>query len=420
MIATLGFKEYQPFFHYAKEGTSSMCWATKKALMNPEKKAFIFILLLGLVSLLGDITYEGARSISGQYLAVLGASGAVVGIIAGFGECVGYGFRLVSGYLADKTGRYWIYTYIGYTMNLIVIPLLALTSTWQMAAVLLILERFGKAIRTPPRDAMLSYATDQTGRGTGFGIHEAMDRIGAVLGPLLIILILLHFKGYHAAFAFLAIPAAFSLFMLTRAKRFSPEPKEFAIPQLTPSVKGFSRKFWITIVALSLLGAGTVDFALIGFHLQTVSPHSITLIPLMFAAAMAIDSVSAFFVGRMYDTFGLQTFLVALALGTLATPLVFAGDTTMAFIGTMLWGISLATQNSIGKALIADLVEVDKRGSAYGVYYISFGVFWFIGSAIMGILYDISIVAMILFSIATQVIALPILAKVKGLKKNLP
>ena len=231
--------------------------------MPPKKKAMRFIILLGFVSLLADITYEGARSIQGQYLAILGASGAAVGIIAGFGECVGYGFRLFSGYMSDKTGKHWFYTSLGYSMNLISIPLLALTSSWPMAAVLLILERFGKAIRTPPRDAMLSYATDQTGRGTGFGIHEAMDRTGAVIGPLLITLILLHQSGYHMAFALLAIPAALSLLMLTRARQFSPEPKEFAIPEITPSVKGFSHKFWLTIIALSFVGAGTVDFSLI-------------------------------------------------------------------------------------------------------------------------------------------------------------
>jgi MFS family permease len=373
-----------------------------------------FIILLGFVSLLADITYEGARSIQGQYLAVLGASGAAVGIIAGFGECVGYGFRLFSGYMSDKTGKHWFYTYLGYSMNLIVIPLLALTSSWPMAAVLLVLERFGKAIRTPPRDAMLSYATDQTGRGTGFGIHEAMDRTGAVLGPLFIALILLHQNGYRIAFALLAVPAALSLLMLSRAKRFSPDPKEFAIPLLTPSVKGFSHRFWLTIVALCFVGAGTVDFSLMGFHLQRTGSLSVIMIPLLFASAMTINGLSALFVGRMYDRWGIPVLLAALGLGVLATPLVFLGETMMAFIGSLLWGMSLATQNAIGKALIADLVPVDRRGAAYGIFYIAFGVFWFLGSALMGILYDLSLGSMIAFSVVTQIIALPILARVRA------
>jgi MFS family permease len=381
--------------------------------MTPPKKAMVFIILLGCVSFLADITYEGARSIQGQYLAILGASGAVVGIVAGFGECVGYGFRLFSGYMSDKTGKYWWYTYLGYSMNLVVIPLLAFTSSWPMAAVLLFLERLGKAIRTPPRDAMLSYATDQIGRGTGFGIHEAMDRSGAVLGPLLISLILLRENGYHIAFAALALPAALSLFALSRAHLFSPDPKEFAIPNAMPSVKGFSSKFWLTIVALSFVGAGTVDFSLMGFHLQKTASFSMTAIPILFAAAMTANGLSALFVGRMYDVLGIPTLVTALGLGVLATPLVFLGDTSMALIGSLLWGMSLATQNSIGKSLIADLVPLDKRGSAYGVFYITFGIFWFLGSACMGILYDISLWSMIGFSVITQLIALPVLAQVE-------
>ncbi len=386
----------------------------KGASMTPEKKAWGFIILLGFVSLLADVTYEGARSVQGQYLAVLGASGAAVGIIAGFGECVGYGFRLFSGYMSDKTGRQWFFTYLGYSMNLIAIPLLALTSSWPSAAVLLILERFGKAIRTPPRDAMLSYATDQTGRGTGFGIHEAMDRFGAVIGPLLISLVLLHAQGYHVVFALLSVPAALSLYVLTRARHFAPEPKEFAIPLLTPSVKGFSRKFWLTIIGLSFIGAGTVDFSLMGFHLQKSASFSMTTIPLLFAGAMAVNGLSALCVGRMYDLLGLPTLIAALGLGVLATPLVFLGDTLMAFIGSFFWGLSLATQNSIGKSLIADLVPVDKRGSAYGMFYIAFGISWFIGSALMGLLYDVSLGSMIAFSVIAQLIALPILAKVRS------
>jgi MFS family permease len=382
--------------------------------MNPEKKAMGFVILLGFVSLLADITYEGARSIQGQYLAVLGASGAAVGIIAGFGEGIGYGFRLLSGYASDKTGNHWFFTYLGYTMNLIAIPLLACATSWPMAAVLLILERFGKSIRTPPRDAMLSYATDQIGRGTGFGIHEAMDRTGAVLGPLIISFILLHHSGYHLAFAILAIPAALSLFVLTRAQRFSPEPKEFAIPQLTPSVKGFPSKFWLTVLALSLVGAGTVDFSLMGFHLQKSPSFSATTIPLLFASAMIVNSLSALFVGRMYDLLGVPTLLAALGIGALATPLVFLGDTIMAFIGSLLWGISLATQRAVGNALIAELAPIEKRSSAYGIFYIIFGLFWFLGSAIMGIFYDISLTAMVAFSVIIQIIALPILAQLRS------
>lgn len=382
--------------------------------MSSNTKALRFILLLGLVSLLADIACEGARSIQGQYLAVLGASGMAVGMIAGLGECVGYGFRLFSGYYSDKSGKHWFFTLFGYSLNLIAIPLFALTPSWPPAAGLILIERFGKAVRTPPRDAMLSYATDRMGRGIGFGIHKAMDCVGAVTGPLLISLVLLYAHGYHTAFALLAVPAALSLYVLLRARTFSPDPKEFAIVETAPSVRGFSRGFWLTITALSCAGAGTVDFSLMGFYLQKTSSLSMTIIPLLFAGAMAVNGLSALGIGRLYDLFGVPALLVALGLGILATPLVFLGGTSMLCAGCFLWGMSLATQQAVGKALIADLVHADDRGSAYGIFYIAYGVCWFIGSTAMGMLYDLSINSMIVFSVVSQAAALPILAKVSS------
>jgi MFS family permease len=374
--------------------------------------AMTFILLLGAISFLSDITYEGARSIQGQYLGVLGASGAVVGIVAGLGECIGYGFRLFSGRMSDKTGRYWFFAALGYSMNFIAVPLLALAPSWQFAAVLLLLERFGKAIRTPPRDAMISYATDQVGRGRGFGIHEAIDRGGAVLGPLFIVFVLSFAHDYRAAFALLAIPAALSVYVLAITARSYSEPKGFATPQPPQTVSGYSRQFWQTVIALSLVGAGTVDFSLVGFHLQHSQGFAETSIPMIFAVSMAVNGASAYFVGRAYDVLGIPMFLTTLGLGLLATPCLFLGNGPVVLLGGCLLGVSMATQNSIGKALIADLVPLDKRSSAYGVYYISFGVLWFLGSAIIGVLYDATLPVMILFSVITQAAALPILARV--------
>ena len=121
-----------------------------------------------MVSLLADITYEGARSITGPYLAILGANAAVVGFVAGFGELVGYGLRLVSGYLADRTGKYWTITIVGYAINLLAVPLLALADQWWLAALLIIIERMGKGMRVPSRDAMLSHAGHRMGMGWAF------------------------------------------------------------------------------------------------------------------------------------------------------------------------------------------------------------------------------------------------------------
>jgi sugar phosphate permease len=169
--------------------------------------AMKFIILLGIVSLLADMTYEGARSITGPYLAILGASATLVGFVAGFGELMGYTLRFVSGYFADKSRQYWAMTIIGYVVNLLAVPLLALAGNWPLAAMLIIMERIGKGIRTPPRDVMLSHATSQVGQGWGFGLHEAMDQIGAITGPLIVALILYLHGNYQAGFAFLLLPA---------------------------------------------------------------------------------------------------------------------------------------------------------------------------------------------------------------------
>jgi len=230
--------------------------------------AIRFIVLLGLVSLFADMTYEGARSIAGQYLALLGASGAAVGIVAGFGELIGYGLRIVSGFLSDRTRRYWAVTLVGYAINLFAVPLLALAGSWEVAAALMIAERLGKALRTPARDAMLSYATKETGRGWGFGLHEAMDQIGAVVGPVIVAVVLAVRGSYPAAFAVLAIPAVLALVTLLTARWLYPRPQD--LEPTTPELKsaGFPRAYWIYLAAVALVAAGYVDFPLIAYHFE--------------------------------------------------------------------------------------------------------------------------------------------------------
>src|SRR6266851_5275166 len=175
------------------------------------KTALRFVWLIGLVSFFADMTYQGAHGNAGPYLALLGASGTVVGVVAGAGEFVNYGLRLVFGYWTDRTRAYWAFAFPGYAINLVAVPALALTHHWPSAAALLILERTGKGMRTPARDVMLSHAADQVGRGWAFGLHEAMDQAGGMMGPLLVAGILFTNRGYHASFAVLAIPAALAL-----------------------------------------------------------------------------------------------------------------------------------------------------------------------------------------------------------------
>jgi MFS family permease len=377
--------------------------------------AILFILLLGVVSLFADITYEGARSISGQYLAILGASGTIVGIVAGFGEFVGYGLRLVSGYVTDRTGSYWLMTFVGYALNLFAVPLLALADNWPLASALLIVERLGKAIRTPARDAMLSYATQETGRGWGFGIHKALDQVGAVIGPLIVSAIL-YFRGsYQASFASLLIPTLCALTVLAVARALYPRPQELEIELPQMKAKGLSRKYWLYISAVSCIAAGYVDFSLIAFHLKKTATLPEVWMPSFYAIAMATSGVSALVFGRLYDIRGFSTIIFVTLLSSLFVVFVFRDAFYAVLIGLMLWGLGIGAQESIMRAVVANLVPMHKRGIAYGLLNVGFGIFWFLGSALMGFLYDTSLVLLIVFSLSIQLASIPLLVAVKKL-----
>ncbi len=382
--------------------------------MNRTKRSAIaFVILMGMVSLFGDMTYEGARSITGQYLAILGANGAIVGVIAGFGEFIGYGFRLVSGYVSDKTGKYWPITFIGYTINLLAVPLLALAGNWPVAAALIIIERFGKAVRSPAKDAMLSYATKEVGRGWGFGLHEAMDQAGAIIGPLMMSCVLYFHGTYQAGFALLLIPALCALAVLTCARISYPSPEKLEIAQPKLSGERLNRKYWLYVIAVSCVAAGYVDFALIAFHLKKGSLISDAWISIIFSISMGAAGVAALVFGKLYDRWGFSVLIFATALASLFALLVFIDGFYFALAGMILWGMGLGTQESIMRAFVADLVQMNKRATAYGILNIWFGIFWFVGSALMGFLYDISVTYLIIFSMSIQLCSIPLLFAVK-------
>ena len=383
-----------------------------------QRTAIKFVILLGIVSLFADMTYEGARSIAGQYLAILGASGTVVGVVAGFGEFIGYTFRFVSGYVSDKTGKYWLIIFAGYTINLLAVPLLALADNWPLAAALLILERFGRAIRKPSVDALLSYATKETGRGWGFGLHEAMDQTGAILGPLIISAILYFDGTYQMSFAMLLIPAICALVSLAVARYLYPKPQDLEIetPDLKP--EGFTKKYWLYIAAVCCVAAGYVDFPLIAYHFEKSGSFTKAWIPIFFALAMAADGISALILGRMYDKKGISILILSTALASLFAPLVFLNSFYLGLLGMILWGIGLGAQESIMSAVVAQLVAKNKRGTAYGILHMWFGVFWFLGSALMGFLYDVSLLALVAFSLTAQLIAIPLFYAMNSSRDN--
>lgn len=375
-----------------------------------KSKAFRLVILLGCVSLFADMTYEGARSITGPYLAVLGANGAIVGIVAGLGELLGYSLRLFSGYLLDKTSRYWTIVVIGYFINLLAVPLLALTAHWQTAACLMILERIGKAIRTPARDAMIAHTGQQLGAGWAFGLHEALDQTGAMIGPLIVASVL-YFKGtYQESFAYLLIPALISLTILFIARSIYPKPQdleisttELGITELAP--QGMNKTFWLYVVAASFIAAGYADFSLMAFHFEKTSVIPDAWIPMTYALAMGVSGPAALLLGKLYDRKGFSVLVIVTLFSLLFAPLVFWGGLISILIGICLWSIGLGAHESLMRAIVSKMVPVEKRGTAYGIFNMAFGVSWFIGSAILGIFYDKSISALIAFSVIIQLIS---------------
>lgn len=376
------------------------------------KRAEKFIILLGVVSLFADMTYEGARGITGPFLFMLGASATMVGFASGLGELSGYIIRLFSGYVADKTRRYWFITFTGYIINLVAVPLLALAFNWQVAILLIILERIGKGFRTPARDVMLSYATSRVGHGWGFGIHEALDQVGAILGPLMVFLILYLRGGYRGGFVFLGLPAIFAILTLTVAYFLFPHPRRLEIE--TPrSVESSGLVFWLYIGVACLIGAGYADFPLIGYHFKNVTLFGDSMIPVLYALAMLVDALSALLFGRFFDYYGFRVMMVSVILSSLFAPLVFLGGALAAVFGVILWGVGMGAQESIMRAAIARIIPSDRRGSAYGIFNMLFGFSWFIGSLLMGILYEVSLGSLVMFSVIMQLLALPLLVKVE-------
>ena len=364
---------------------------------------------MGVISLCADITYEGARSITGPYLSILGASAGLVGLITGFGEFAGFLLRLPFGYLADRTKAYWWLTIIGYGM-ILAIPLLAFAGHWQIAALLIIIERVGKAIRSPARDTILSYATKQVGRGMGFGIHEAMDQIGAVIGPLVFSGIFLFKGSYQQGFTLLWIPAVLVLGILFFAKTRVSSPQELesdaAVQQDVQ--KTLPRTFWVYTLFIFVSVCGFASFPLISFHLKTKAIFSDTAIPLLYAAAMAIDAVVALIIGKMYDRIGLRT-LFAIPLLTLFIPfLAFSYNKGLVIASVLLWGSAMGVHETIMRAAIADLAPLQKRGAAYGIFNTAYGLAFFLGSAAMGFLYEAKIAYLVFFAVGMQVFSLAV------------
>jgi MFS family permease len=371
------------------------------------RNAYLLIVLFGIVAMFGDVIYEGARSVAGPYLYYLGATAFIVGLVAGVGEFLGYLLRLVSGYLADMTRHYWTLVFLGYGM-LLAVPFLALAGSWEMAAGLYIVERMGKGIRAPAKDAILSNLTASTGRGWGFGIHEALDQLGAVAGPLIFTGAFLVQGDYRGGFALLAVPFALMIAVLLLMRYRAPDPATFesyAAPEKeAPPLRALARYGLFTALTV----AGFAAFPLISFHFIAVGIVPGAQIPLFYAIAMGVDAVVALVVGRAYDRFGLVTLVLMPLFGMVIPFLVFGTAYAAALAGAILWGAVMGVQETVLRAAVADYTHVSKRGRAYGIFNTIYGASFFIGGLAAGWLYMVSRTSMILLMVALQVVALAV------------
>jgi MFS family permease len=371
------------------------------------KTALRFVLMIGVVSFFADFVYEGGRSINGSFLATLGASGAIVGVVAGLGELLGYGLRFFSGRISERTRQFWPMTLFGYFIQMAAVPALALAGNWQIASVLIVLERVGKAIRNPPRDVMLAHAGKEMGIGWAFGLHEGLDQAGALIGPLVLAVILAHRGEYRIAFATLLIPACITAVLIVVTKFLYPRPEDLEPHTPEMHAAGLGRAFWIYLVGAALVAAGFADYQLIAFHLQKHGIASAIWIPIFYSVAMATSGAGSLLFGKLFDRFGV-TVLIPLTLISIASaPLVFLGGFRLALTGAALWGLGMGVHESIIPAAVAAMVPAERRPSAYGLFTAAYGIFWFLGSAAIGFLYDVSILAAVVFCVVTGAASLP-------------
>ncbi len=368
-----------------------------------------FVLAFGVVSCLADFVYEGARAIVGPFLANLGASALVVGFVTGVGEAAALVLRLGTGRLSDRTGRHWALSIAGYVVTVVAVPLLALAHSLWQAALLVVAERFGKAVRTPARDTMLAQASSKTGRGRAFAIHEALDQSGAVLGPL-VVAGMVALSGYRLGFGVLVIPGVAAVAMLAWLRRAVPVPAAYeditAQPPTTPDSQRFSRRFWIytAFTAMTMLGYAT--WGVLAYHLQVRQIVPEPLIPVLYAVAMGVDALAALASGSIYDRIGLRGLVVLPVLAAAVAFLSFSSSVLLVFVGAIVWGAAMGVHESTLRAAVADMVPAARRGVGYGTFTAAYGLAWLGGGTILGALYDYSIPALITFTVLTQALAL--------------
>ena len=371
-----------------------------------DSPAFTFVFTMGVVNLFGDITYEGGASINGPFMATLGASALIVSITAGAGEFLGYTLRPFSGYVADKTGRYWPVTFVGYAINLLAVPAMALVGSWQAAAALVLAERIGRAIRKPTIDSMISYTTGELGKGWVYGLNTALDETGATLGPLVIALVLFMKGSYQLGYAVLLISAVLAFVSVVVARINFPLPSRLERGRTAPA-EDLTRAYWLYMLAGAFFAAGLMSFELISYHFSKSGIVSREWIPIFLAISTGLGVFVSLALGKLFDRFGTPVLVAAVVVSAAFSPFVFFGGFYAALFGLLLWGVGYATQDTLLKALIAGVLPEGKRNFAFGLYYAGYGVGWLVGSVVTGLLYDGSRTGLVVFAILVQLASIP-------------
>ncbi|MFF7647384.1 MFS transporter [Streptomyces canus] len=391
--------------------------ATTGHASSPGMSPWRFVMAFGVVSLLMDFVYEGARSITGPLLAHLGASAAVVGVVTGAGEAAALGLRLASGPLADRSRRFWAWTIAGYALTAVTVPVLGLTGVLWVACTLVVAERIGKAVRSPAKDTLLSHATAATGRGRGFAVHEAMDQIGALLGPLTVAGILAATgDDYAPALGVLALPGVAALALLVWLRARVPNPVAYETIVDEPSPDGadtaraarprLPRAFWVYAAFTAATLTGFATFGVLSYHLVARHLLPTAAVPVLYAAAMAADALAALATGWLYDRYGARVLIVLPLLSAAVPALAFTDTMWIVVLGALVWGAAVGVQESTLRATVADLVPTGRRATAYGIFAGIMGATALAGGALTGALYDVSIPALITTVAAIQAAAL--------------
>jgi MFS family permease len=375
------------------------------------RTAYVSILLLGIVSLMGDIVYEGSRGLIPDYLKFLGATAFIVGLVSGLGEFIGYAMRLVSGFLADTTRAYWFFMFLGYGL-IVSIPLLGFSNIWEMAVILVLLERLGKACRSPSRDTILSIVSEGVGTGKAFGIHEFLDQVGAVTGPLVVSgLMFYSSNNYNLTFSLLSIP--FTMLLIALVSTYWKIRSKVVVESKTTHMRSrfLGRPFYIYTLAVMLNTIGLIPASLILYKASAIlqPEQQQWIVPLIYLLIQGIDAPAALLSGYLYDRFGIRILMLPFILSIF--PPIFTmlnTDLTTLIIASIFFGVVLGVQESTYRAAVSIFTPVSSRGTAYGIFNVAYGIGFLISGGIYGLIMDLHIplITTLLFAVLTQTVAL--------------